>query len=158
MYLSSHHVKKQLSQVLTCTLYLMPGASLLSSLCKPQLQGERWLFTFLLSYTQILISKHSTVLHPLWCQVWHLVALRREKWHTIVQNQLIALQLIFYFCSISGPQERFDFFWLSLLHDLINILLIAVICGRSKARDSSHNLDIFVSFPTNGLLESRNMG
>ena len=38
--LSSHQVKRQLSQVLTAMLYLLPGTSLLSSLCKPRLQGE----------------------------------------------------------------------------------------------------------------------
>lgn len=107
--ISSHQVKKQLSQVLTAALYLLPVASLLSCLCKPWLQGERWLFTLLLSYTQILISRHSTVFDPLWCKCGTLVTLQIEKCLSCIpKTDCTAAHFLFLFYL--WPTEGFGLF------------------------------------------------
>lgn len=108
--ISGHQVKKQLSQVLTATLYLLPVASLLSSLCKPWLQGERWLFILLLSYTQILISKHSTAFHPSWCQYGTLVTLQIEQCLSRIPETDCCTAARFLFLFYLWPTEGFGLF------------------------------------------------
>ena len=112
-----------------CTCCLAPPSW---AVCVNHGSRERWLFTFLLSYTRILISKHSTVSHPLRCKCGTLVTLQREKClsHIPKTNCCTAAHVLLLFYL--WPTEGLAFFDYHFYMISFNILLIAVICGKQR--------------------------